>query len=298
MKNSPVNIASPVASDRGLAAIKVSGTDRISLLQGQLTQDMTQLSPDKPLFAGWTNPKGRLICTCWLLDWDESVWLLLPAELRDAVAQRLAMYVLRADVQIERPDMAVEPAQAGTADALSSDYNHPENNDLTNCFYNNSIYFIEAAEAAGLAIGAAVPEGDMTAWRLANIRAGIPTIWAETRETFIPQMLNMDLLAAINFSKGCYVGQEIIARTQNLGRIKRRMYRFQLQTEAQLLPGAPVYADGKTVGNVVDAVTDGNVCELLAVIRIESQAVPLSLAENGALALTSAELPYSVPESI
>jgi folate-binding protein YgfZ len=143
-----------------------------------------------------------------------------------------------------------------------------------------------------------LPQGDTTAWRLANIRAGIPTVWAETRESFVPQMLNLDLLAAISFSKGCYVGQEIIARTQNLGRIKRRMYRFETPAAAEIQPGDPVYADGSSAGTVVDAVTTGKISELLAVIRIESMVHTLSLAESGAIPLASVQLPYSVPETI
>jgi folate-binding protein YgfZ len=296
MKNTPDN--NPSTPERTLAAIKVSGRDRLNLLQGQLTQDMAQLTPTKPLFAGWTNPKGRLICTCWLLDWDESVWLLLPAELRDLVAQRLAMYVLRADVRIEKPDIPVEPTETGALNTLPEIEKPPEDNSITYCSYSDNIYYLRPAGATGLAIGTSVPQTDTTAWRLANIRAGIPTVWPETQESFVPQMLNLDLLAAISFSKGCYVGQEIIARTQNLGRIKRRMYKFHVQTEELILPGAPVYADGSSVGTVVDAVSTDTVSELLAVIRIESLTGPLSLTENGDLQLTLAKLPYSIPETI
>ena len=111
-------------------------------------------------------------------------------------------------------------------------------------------------------------------------------------------MLNLDLLDAISFTKGCYVGQEIVARSQNLGRIKRRMYAFSANSKLQLQPGQAVYSGSETVGQIVDSVADGDRTTMLAVIRIPDLNNKLSVAEEGDNFLQRLTLPYEVPESI
>jgi folate-binding Fe-S cluster repair protein YgfZ len=111
-------------------------------------------------------------------------------------------------------------------------------------------------------------------------------------------MLNLDLLNGISFTKGCYVGQEIVARTQNLGKIKRRMYGFTNRDGDISQPGDPVYAGGQAVGEVVDAVCSASQNELLAVVRIEAINSDLSLDQEGKHQLLRRELPYTVPESL
>lgn len=275
-----------------LAAITVGGTDRLEFLQGQLTQDVSGLSPETPQLAGWTNPKGRLLCVCWLLDWQEKTWLIMPAELCDAVAARLKMFVLRADVSIELPELEVSPCDRENAKKQIS----VQNNDVNNCFHSDKYFYFEPSTGTGLIVGPATEDTKIKHWRLACIRAGLPSVWNTTKESFIPQMLNMDLLQGISFTKGCYVGQEIVARTQNLGRIKRRMYGFQTATDANVAPGSKVLAAGKSAGEVVDAIDTGAGTELLAVIRIEALDEQLSL--EGGTVLQPKPLPYAVPESI
>jgi hypothetical protein len=287
------NSSAEAATDRSLGVVRVSGKDRLELLQGQLTQDLDRLTPKLPLLAGWASPKGRLICAPWLLDWQDSVWMILPAALCASVTQRLTMFVLRSDVQVEVANDSVQPATR--AQALTTI--KFEDNDLSDCFYNDSYLFFEPVTGAGLMLGANAPEGNIDHWRLACIRGGIPTVWPETREAFVPQMLNLDLVDGISFSKGCYVGQEIVARTQNLGRIKRRMYAFHGPVTAHPQPGNPVYAKGSVVGEIVDAVNSDNGTELLAVVRIESATEALSLQPDGNDALEGADMPYRVPES-
>jgi folate-binding Fe-S cluster repair protein YgfZ len=161
------------AIDRSLGVVRVSGKDRLELLQGQFTQDLDRLAPTLPLLAGWASPKGRLICTLWLLDWQDSVLMILPAALCAPVAQRLTMFVLRSDVQVEVADYSVQPAARAQAITTIK----PEDNSLTNCFYNDSYFFFEPVTGAGLVLGAAAPEGNIDHWRLACIRGGIPTVW-------------------------------------------------------------------------------------------------------------------------
>jgi len=279
----------PSSPDTSFRAIQVSGADRVEFLQGQLTNDIALLSPENPLLAGWNNPKGRLLCLTWVLDWADSVWLLIPKALADGVARRLRMFVLRADVQVslsDRPVVQLPPIN-NTHKVLG----------VINCFDGTYDFGITLPSGAGLGMGGGHHSDSANAFRLANIRAGIPTIWGTTQEEFVPQMVNLDLLGGISFSKGCYVGQEIVARTHNLGRIKRRMYRYTTNAADSIPnPGDTIYSGDKGAGKIVDAASDGQTVELLVVIRIESLKDRLSLADGRLL--TQEPLPYDVPESI
>jgi folate-binding protein YgfZ len=290
----PTNDNHPITDDRSLTAIQVNGADRIEFLQGQLTQDLSQLLPDNPLLAGWASPKGRLICTTWVVDWLDTVWLIVPTSLSNAICQRLRMFVLRADVQVEVSSGGVYQGagESSKIDNNSSGYS---------CFYDDNSYTLSPVAGADIRLTCSpdtAPDSSSIAWRRAMIAAGMPTVWLETRESFVPQMLNLDLLQGISFDKGCYVGQEIVARTQNLGRIKRRMYRFGVLSEGPFSPGQTVYSGSTNVGEVVDAVATGSSSsELLAVVRIAALNTELSLDTAGDLPLQLLELPYSVPES-
>jgi folate-binding protein YgfZ len=244
------------------------------------------------LLAGWNSAKGRLLCICWVIEWQGSIWLLLPAELRDAVARRLGMFVLRADVRVECPELSISFGLGGTQNTGKVS----DKDNITHCFYNSNCFSLQPHYGGALQLGGASGELTETDWRLANIRAGQPTVWAETQEEFIPQMLNLDRLDAISFTKGCYVGQEIVARTQNLGRIKRRMYGYQLAGDAAPAPGTAVLAADKTVGQVVDAINRDGLTELLAVVRIESCAAELKLADFPQGLLQPVELPYALED--
>jgi hypothetical protein len=270
------------------SALRIGGKDRIEFLQGQLTQDVALLSPTKPLLAGWNTAKGRLLCICWLVEWQDAIWMLLPDELRSNTAKRLKMFVLSADVDISEDAITVE---LSTSDISKESR-------LNTC-YTDDYYSFESASGAALTLGShphltAMPEDD---WRLAHIRAGRPWVWQATTDEFVAQMLNLDLLNAISFNKGCYVGQEIIARTQNLGRIKRRMYGFRTDNTG-VKAGQPVLADGNTVGQIVDAVTGESGTELLAVVRIEATGEDLRVLSDAGPLLEPFALPYEHPDSI
>jgi folate-binding protein YgfZ len=132
-------------------------------------------------------------------------------------------------------------------------------------------------------------------WTAADIAAGLPQVLPETSGSFVPQMLNLDLLEAISFSKGCYTGQEIVARTQHLGRIKRRSFRYRLPGGAAPAPLAPLFLDGAKVAEVVMSATVGDAVELLAVTSLEARGHALE-TEDGREALM-VEMPYPVPGS-
>jgi tRNA-modifying protein YgfZ len=128
---------------------------------------------------------------------------------------------------------------------------------------------------------------------LAGIRAGLPQVYPETYETFVAQMLNLDVLGGVNFEKGCYTGQEIIARTHFRGAIKRRMFRFECACPPPA-PGTRVLAGEQHAGDVVDAAATGAGCELLAVTNLAQQDAELELESNRGARIRKLPLPYSL----
>ena len=130
------------------------------------------------------------------------------------------------------------------------------------------------------------------AWHLEDIRSGLPQVYPATHELFVAQMLNVDLLEGISFEKGCYTGQEIIARTHFRGTVKRRMFRFRANC-APPAPATRVIAQGSHAGEVVDAVATPQGCELLAVVSLAQRSEKLTLAEIADSGLELLELPYA-----
>jgi tRNA-modifying protein YgfZ len=130
-------------------------------------------------------------------------------------------------------------------------------------------------------------------WRLAGIRAGLPQVYPETYETFVAQMLNLDLLGGVAFEKGCYTGQEIIARTHFRGAIKRRMFRFECASPSPA-PGTRVLVGEQHAGEVVDAAATDAGCELLAVVSLAQQDAELELESSRGARIQKLPLPYSL----
>ena len=154
--------------------------------------------------------------------------------------------------------------------------------------------FLVVGPAAELPVAAEADPADAD-WRLADIRAGLPQVLPETHESFVAQMLNLDLVGGISFTKGCYTGQEIIARTHYRGAIKRRMLRFAADCPPPP-PGTRVLEGEATAGEVVDAAATDSGCELLAVVSLAQKDAALTLADPFAAALQSLPLPYAVTE--
>ena len=213
-------------------AIRFSGPDARNFLQGQLTNDLQLLAPDKPLLAAFCTPQGRVISVLQLTEDASGIVAHLPASMVETTIAKLRKYVLRAKVTMA------------------------------------------SAEGDG-------PETDRS--RLEAIAAGRPQVYPETSEAFVAQMLNLDLLGGISFNKGCYTGQEIVARAHYRGQVKRRMQRFQTMDRRTLKPGDEgTLADGHGFKVVQAAQLQDGRCEFLAV-------APLAAA-------AALPLPYTLPE--
>ena len=283
-----------------LGALRVQGTEAQAFLANLLSCE----GPDEMSRRGaLCSAKGRMITMFNVApDPDGGYLLTLPRELLESARNRLAMYVLRAKVTIdELPAQrvlvgvsgALDESAAGALASLGVLHRHP---DAQGRYYG---HFDHDALASWFAAQHSVP-ATATAhyWRLMDIREGLPSVWAATTEQFIPQMTNLDLLGGVSFTKGCYPGQEIVARMRYLGQIKRRMLYFT--SDAVLTAGDQVRtADGgEAAGIVVDAIADSGRCEGLAVIRLDTLERPLVVG-SGAGDEAPLELsapPYPVPE--
>lgn len=273
-----------------LRVLTISGPERAGFLQGQLTQDVNLAGADSTLLSGWADARGRLLFAGHLFTLgtgsDAPLALLVPESLAGSLLKRMQMYVLRAKVQIEVSALAAyglyiagSPVDAGSGQKLRI------SRDSTRTL------LISPACDPAMVDGSQQARND---WLLADIRAGIPTISMATSGEFIPQMVNLDLLNAISFSKGCYTGQEIIARTKYLGRVKRRMLRFSADSPPPA-PGTPVHAARGAVGQVVSAAATPAGCEMLAVISIDDLPGPFFLDGDEARMLQRLDLPFDVP---
>jgi tRNA-modifying protein YgfZ len=199
---------------------------------------------------------------------------ILPRELKQPTLERMRKFILRSKVRIEDTDDSL--ALAGGFGPLPphSGYTEEDGVGLAPIAHDGNRHWV-LADPARLASGAgegAEPQAEQ-AWRLADIRAGLPQIYAATSETFVAQMLNLDLLDAISFTKGCYTGQEIIARTQHLGRIKRRLFRLQLPPGAWRI-GQPLHLTDGRHGRLTEVAEINGHTEALAVLNVEASANP------------------------
>jgi len=211
-------LAQTLTSLDDLGAIRVQGPDAVKFLQGQLSNDLTLLSAQNPLLAGFHNPQGRAIALlrlAWLGPQD--ILAILPRELAPAVATRLSKFVLRAKVKI-----ADESASWRVAGLVTP---APPPDSVSIGIGPGRYWRVTPADRIIDLPGYAAL--DREGWRALDIAAGLPQVYAATSEEFVAQMLNLDVLGGSAFDKGCYTGQEIIARAHYRGQVKRRMQRFR-----------------------------------------------------------------------
>ncbi|MDH5784772.1 MAG: folate-binding protein [Chromatiales bacterium] len=298
-----------------LSLLRVSGTDALTFLQGQTSNDLRQVDAEHHQLNSYNTPKGRMLALFTLFMRDGAYYLQLPSELLEAVQKRLTMFVMRSDVKIEAIDdemasLALAGPEAATVlrDAVGGCPESPDESltvdGLTLLRRPGDIpRFVCVAPTDRLTalwqslVTRATPCG-ADVWEWIEIRAGIPHISSRTVEAFVAQMLNLQLINGVNFKKGCYPGQEVVARMQYLGKLKRRMYRVAIATATPPADGSELYsplsASGQGAGKVVRAALNaaGQV-EALVVAEIGSaEADSLYLESETGPKLTRLELPY------
>jgi len=209
--------------------LAVTGAEARDFLHAQLTNDIANLPPDRAALAGWCTAKGRLLASFLVVPSKDGFLLQLARDLAPAVAKRLSMFIFRSKVRIA--DESDAWTQSGIWDADLS---------VGGVAWEGDTVTVRIAERRFLKIGKSLSESckaSEDAWTLQEIRAGRPLISAATQDRFVPQMVNFEELGAINFQKGCYPGQEIVARAQYRGQVKRRMTRVELPKGVELKPG-------------------------------------------------------------
>ena len=302
-------------SDLGL--IRASGDDSEYFLQGQLTNDITEVTSEHSQLSGYCTPKGRLLATMRVISHSGDFLLLMPRERLTPVLQRLGMFVLMSKVTLS--DASDELKTIGLygdcATSLPAADTPAEADDCVAAEDGATIVRIGADAPRYLLIGSAkaitqrrqhlseitTPATDQL-WRLLDIRAGLPTVFEATVEAFVPQMLNMHLVNGVSFSKGCYTGQEVVARMHYLGKLKRRMYHVAVEGECPAT-GADLYSpqsqSGQGSGKIVmSAAIAEDACEALAVIEVaNAEAGEVRLNDENGAKLEILELPYSFEEA-
>jgi len=310
-----------VCAHIGWGMLEVTGDDALEFLHGQLSSDVQSLPPGRGQYWSYNSPKGRMLANgaLWRADAEGSrrVLLLLAADLAEAIRRRLSMFVLRSRVLVQdvtNRDALLGVAGAGSIEAArealgvqalpfavkgfngnANALGLPDGRVVVSCPSTN-------APIIHAALARHAITGNAELWRWFGIAAGVPSITAATSDMFIPQAANWDVLDGINFQKGCYPGQEIIARTQYLGRLKERLFAFHTDVEA-VHAAARLYSasfgNDQPCGTVVDAApasTGGS--DLLAVVQqsaVDADDVRLEMPDGAPLARRP--LPYTVPKA-
>ena len=310
----------------GYGLLQVEGEDAETFLQGQLSSDVCGLTQDRCQLATYNSPKGRVLATLLLWRIAQGFLLQLPFAIAEAARRRLAMFVLRSKVRIdsasdrfirigiggphaERVMTAagiVPPQQAFgilrrqrvdvTGQPLVIDFVVRQ---AAQCYE-----LLLADENAALEIwrllqGHGAEPARFDAWRWLTLRAGIAEVGTETQDKFVAQMLNYELIGGISFTKGCYPGQEIIARTQYRGSLKRRTLLAHVHDAVEPAPGISIFAesgDGQAIGAVVNAApSPESGFDMLVSVHMELAAGPLHLGSSEGPLLDLLTMPYPVP---
>ncbi len=243
--------------------INICGDDAESFLQGQLTQDLATLTADAALPAAWCTPKGRVVATMRLVRSDDCICLLVPAAIADTFLQKISIYKLRADVQFETKTDWHGVALQADADLQKLDAQRLLPDPTINSCRSSDSHITACIATDPLTIEVFAPtekiEGfdfqqplDETDWRVTLIRSGIVRISANNSEKYTPHMISLDLAGAVSFNKGCYTGQEIVARTEHRGKSRRRLARYSCDA-SDIAVGDELFDGELAVGVVVNA---------------------------------------------
>lgn len=286
-------------------------------MQGQLSNDVSILDGSQSQLSSYCSPKGRILASFRLFRSGDDFYLLIPADTLTATQKRLRLFVLMSKVIIDdvsdelvrigisgdRANMALEqlslPIPINENGLASKESIHILNIPGTQSRYI-LVASLDAMPEIWNSLQEQLPAKGYNHWNLIDIQQGIPSIVAATVDAFVPQMVNLHAIDGVSFSKGCYPGQEIVARMHYLGKLKRRMYRAQVKAEQAPKPGDALFSadsdSGQGAGQIVmsAALADGQY-EVLAVIPVKTQAESsLHLIDNAGPVLESREIPYPV----
>lgn len=295
-------------SHEGVLAVR--GADASKFLQGQLTCNMNYLSEAKATLGARCTQKGRMQSSFRILLEADGVLLAMASELIEAQLLDLKKYAVFSKSKLTDESASWARFGLNDGDSMLAGLGLDLAPDTDAVARANDLIAIrvsparaelwvraEQAEDIRNRLAAQLPEGTLNAWLLGQIRAGIGQVFGPTREEFIPQMINLQAVGGVSFKKGCYTGQEIVARMQYLGKLKRRLYRLTLEGIEVPQPGtelfSPVHAS--SVGNVVVAASAASGVELLAVLQADAvENGDIRLGNTHGQAVQLSELPYTL----
>jgi tRNA-modifying protein YgfZ len=302
-----------------LGLLKISGADAVTFLQGQVTNDVNLLNGSNAHYSAYCNPKGRMLALFLAFAHYDHLHLQFNRELLEPIMKRLKMYVMRSKVEIKDVSESIvkfgidglEAAQilAHSLAKITTETKLPtQDYELitlekatilklpTIAGHSRFEIFTDATNAPLIceALKKHCVVVEKPHWDWLEIQAGIPDIELKTQEQFVPQMINLDILNGINFKKGCYTGQEIIARTHYLGTVKRRTFLAEIQSTSSPQAGEKVLdATQNEVGQIVRVAPNlENGFDVLAEMRIDAQQSGEIYWEN--IKFKTKELPYSL----
>jgi len=298
---------------------RVEGEDAQTFLQGQLTNDITLLGSTKIQLSGYCNPKGRMLAQFIIMPESDGYLLLTPRNIFDKTINRLKMFVLRSKVTIT--DLGTNYTCIGLAGngietALSSvlpalpdeDFSLHTTPDQLIAKMPGTLprYLVVTKVTMAISLweslSGKLSKAGSAAWSWLDIHAGLPLILPETVEEFVPQMVNLELVGGVSFKKGCYTGQEIVARMHYLGKAKRRMFRLHQDDETIPAPGTDIFdamGDTQSIGKVVlaEPATNKGV-DMLAVLQLSHiHSVALHQGSPSGPQVKVESLPYSTDEN-
>lgn len=298
-----------------LSIIEITGQDATEFLNGQFTSNIKQLAKHHLQFSAWCNPKGQVKTTFLIYRHESGFNVLLPNQLKEIFLKQLQMYIMRADVQLtdnseELVRIGLTTEQVNILDDLLENVPEQEgditvenglhclrtftsNNDATTSRYL-LIGSIDRLKHLWKSLAEQLSTVGASSWKLLDIKAGYPWLTTSTFEKFLPQMLNLDLINGLDYQKGCYPGQEIIARLHFRGQLKRNLYFATCSFNARPEIGDQLYANDheKSIGIVINAQVFEDKHYLLAVIEKEMIENHLSLRESDGAKINLQKLPY------
>lgn len=278
-----------------LCVVRASGADAEGFLHGQLTNDLKALAPGQLQLQGYCSPKGRLLALMQTtLDADD-ILLILPRDNSESLLKRLRMFVMRAAVTLELDD-AVQVIGVSDTSSYPADAPRPL---LTISDDSAALVLVPSDQLSDAlaTLSSAYDQGSAEHWAASRLLAGEPQIHPSSVDKFVPQMLNLDLLGGLSFNKGCYPGQEIVARTRYLGKVKRRMHLYQTAAGVNAEAGTGLYVEGReqAAGELVELLPAGDKASVAsAVIRLEFADQKMRLGSSDGPVLQPIPLPYSL----
>lgn len=306
-------------SHTGLIAL--SGDDAATFLQGQVTNDVNALGGTHAHFSGYCTPKGRLLALFLAFAHDQKFYLQLKQSLLPAIMKRLKMYIMRAKVEISDASNQMIRFGINGPDAMTilrKQFSNIPNQDFATSPIDQDnlriglilkLPSIEGHQRFELLIDETHALNTFNSiknscelvgkpcWDWLDIQTGLPDVTENTQEQFVPQMLNLDILDGINFKKGCYTGQEIVARTHYLGTVKRRTYKATIQSEVQPNDGDKIVdAQQNEVGQIVKVAPNPNKgFDALIEMRIEAKEAANAFWQQSPVLFGT--LPYSLEKA-